>query len=208
MQVKHVFTVLCSFGINYFSVLPFEGSHLRVASCLLLPAIQLVVGISHPSWASLPFFIGSCVGLVDWSLTSNFLGLFRWFLNACFCYARFFSFFPLGNIWFYFKSPFGFSLCLWFWRWWRPLQLYAGFNICLLYVYQLPVELPSIIERVADLIGLYKISANSEWPKICSCLSLIYFYMVVCNCFLNFFCFMWLLMLKKNSLFYFFCFPG
>lgn len=57
-----------------------EGSHLRVASCLLLPAIQLVVGISHPSWASLPFFIGSCVGLVDWSLTSNFLGLFRWFL--------------------------------------------------------------------------------------------------------------------------------
>lgn len=57
-----------------------EGSHLQVASCLLLPAIQLVVGISHPSWASLPFFIGSCVGLVDWSLTSNFLGLFRWFL--------------------------------------------------------------------------------------------------------------------------------
>jgi hypothetical protein len=55
------------------------ASHLRVASCLLLPAIQLVVGISHPSWASLPFFVGSCVGLVDWSLTSNFLGLFRWF---------------------------------------------------------------------------------------------------------------------------------
>jgi hypothetical protein len=57
-----------------------EGSRLRVASCLLLPAVQLVVGISHPSWVSLPFFIGSCVGLVDWSLTSNFLGLFRYFL--------------------------------------------------------------------------------------------------------------------------------
>ncbi|TYG69150.1 hypothetical protein ES288_D05G208200v1 [Gossypium darwinii] len=53
------------------------GSHLKVASCLLLPAIQLVVGISHPSWISLPFFIGSCIGLVDWSLASNFLGLFR-----------------------------------------------------------------------------------------------------------------------------------
>lgn len=54
-----------------------EGSHLRIASCLLLPAVQLVVGISRPSWISLPFFIGSCVGLVDLSLTSNFLGLFR-----------------------------------------------------------------------------------------------------------------------------------
>ncbi|MFQ6640967.1 hypothetical protein Gotur_014545, partial [Gossypium turneri] len=52
-------------------------SHLKVASYLLLPAIQLVVGISHPSWISLPFFIGSCIGLVDWSLTSNFLRLFR-----------------------------------------------------------------------------------------------------------------------------------
>lgn len=58
-----------------------EGSHLRVASCLLFPAVQLVVGISHPSWISLPFFIGSCVGLVDWSLTSNFLGLFRWWFD-------------------------------------------------------------------------------------------------------------------------------
>lgn len=57
-----------------------KGSHLRVASCLLLPAIQLVVGISHPSWVFLPFFIGSCAGVVDWSLTSNFLGLFRFLL--------------------------------------------------------------------------------------------------------------------------------
>ncbi|VFR02125.1 unnamed protein product [Cuscuta campestris] len=54
------------------------GSRLRVASCLLLPGIQLIVGISNPSWLSLPFFICSCVSLVDWSLTSNFLGLFRW----------------------------------------------------------------------------------------------------------------------------------
>jgi len=54
------------------------GYHLRVACCLLLPAAQLVVSISHPSWISLPFFVFSCIGLVDWSLTSNFLGLFRW----------------------------------------------------------------------------------------------------------------------------------
>lgn len=58
-----------------------EGSHLRVASCLMLPAVQLVLGISHPSWVSLPFFIGSCAGVVDWSLTSNFLGLFRLLLS-------------------------------------------------------------------------------------------------------------------------------
>lgn len=54
-----------------------KGSRLRIACCLLLPAIQLIAGISYPSWISLPYFIASCVGLVDWSLTSNFLGLFR-----------------------------------------------------------------------------------------------------------------------------------
>ncbi|KAF3579111.1 hypothetical protein DY000_02036155 [Brassica cretica] len=53
------------------------GSHLRVASCLLLPAVQLALGICNPSWVSLPFFVGSCAGLVDWSLTSNVSGLFR-----------------------------------------------------------------------------------------------------------------------------------
>ncbi|XP_062211094.1 piezo-type mechanosensitive ion channel homolog isoform X1 [Phragmites australis] len=61
-----------SFGVEQI------GYHLRVACCLLLPAAQLVVSISHPSWISLPFFVFSCIGLVDWSLTSNFLGLFRW----------------------------------------------------------------------------------------------------------------------------------
>ncbi|KAH1261545.1 Piezo-type mechanosensitive ion channel [Glycine max] len=125
---------------HFISIMEHLGSHLQVASCLLLPAIQLVVGISHPSWASLPFFIGSCVGLVDWSLTSNFLGLFRW---------------------------------------WRLLQLYAGFTIFLLYIYQLPMELPSMIHWMADLIGLYKISANSEWPKICSSISLMFYYIML-----------------------------
>ncbi|XP_034689649.1 piezo-type mechanosensitive ion channel homolog isoform X2 [Vitis riparia] len=125
---------------HLFSAVEHLGSHLRVASCLLFPAVQLVVGISHPSWISLPFFIGSCVGLVDWSLTSNFLGLFRW---------------------------------------WRPLQLYAGFNIVLLYVYQLPIGLPKLFQRIADFIGLYKISGKSDWPEICSALSLVVFYIVL-----------------------------
>ncbi|XP_024017344.1 piezo-type mechanosensitive ion channel homolog [Morus notabilis] len=115
-------------------------SHLRVASCLLLPLIQLIVGISHPTWVSLPFFIGSCVGLVDWSLTSNFLGLFRW---------------------------------------WRPLQLYAGFNIVLLYVYQLPIKFPNMLKWVAEFIGLFKITANSDWTEICSSISLVIFYIML-----------------------------
>ncbi|XP_073309435.1 piezo-type mechanosensitive ion channel homolog isoform X2 [Primulina huaijiensis] len=60
------------------SVIEHIGYRLRLASCLLVPAVQLVAGISNPSWISLPFFLCSCVGLIDWSLTSNFLGLFRW----------------------------------------------------------------------------------------------------------------------------------
>ncbi|KAF2298634.1 hypothetical protein GH714_024432 [Hevea brasiliensis] len=125
---------------HFLTVLEQIGSYFRVASCLLLPAIQLGVGISHPSWLSLPFFIGNCAGLVDWSLTSNFLGLFRW---------------------------------------WRPLQLYASFSIILLYVYQLPIEVPSLFHWIADFIGLFKISGKTEWPEICSGLSLVLFYLML-----------------------------
>ncbi|KAL6564288.1 hypothetical protein OROMI_015738 [Orobanche minor] len=115
---------------------------LRLASCLLLPAIQLVSGISNPSWLSLPFFICSCVGLVDWSLTSNFLGLFRW---------------------------------------WKLLWVYAGISICLMYVYQLPVEFPQFFQVISDSIGLYKVSTDSDWQQICSGTSLmVFFYMLSC----------------------------
>ncbi|KAH7517167.1 hypothetical protein FEM48_Zijuj09G0033700 [Ziziphus jujuba var. spinosa] len=62
--------------------------------------------------------------------------------------------------------------------WWRPLQLYAGFNIVILYIYQLPLEFPNMLQRVADFIGLFKITANSEWPEICSSFSLILFYIM------------------------------
>ncbi|CAN0892677.1 Piezo-type mechanosensitive ion channel homolog [Linum grandiflorum] len=116
------------------------GSHFRVASCLLLPAVQLAVGISYPSWLSLPFFVGSCVGLVDWSMTSNFLGLFRW---------------------------------------WRTLQMYAGFNIMILYVYQLPFEFPSMLTWIADFIGLFKISGSLEGTAVCSGVSLILYYIML-----------------------------
>lgn len=122
---------------NFSSIVERLGSYLKVACCFMLPAVQLVVGISRPSWASLPFFVCSCVGLVDWSLTSNFSGLFRW---------------------------------------WRSLRLYAGVNIILLYIYQLPVALPAVLQLIANFIGLYKISAESGWLGICSGLSLICFY--------------------------------
>ncbi|KAJ7973395.1 Piezo-type mechanosensitive ion channel like [Quillaja saponaria] len=74
-------------GTVSFSLLQI-GSHLRALCFFLLPAVQLVAGISHPTWASLPFFICSSIGLVDWSLTSNFLGLFRWW-KYLFLYAAF-----------------------------------------------------------------------------------------------------------------------
>ncbi|XP_031401099.1 piezo-type mechanosensitive ion channel homolog isoform X1 [Punica granatum] len=125
---------------NFFSIIEQLGYRTRNACCLLLPAVQLVVGISHPSWISLPFFIGSCVGLVDWSLTSNFLGLFRW---------------------------------------WRALQLYAGVNIGLLYMYQLPAEFLDVFRWIADFIGLYWISPKSEWPMISSGISLVLFYIML-----------------------------
>ncbi|KMZ65567.1 hypothetical protein ZOSMA_319G00010 [Zostera marina] len=123
-----------------FFLFKFEEPHLKVTCCLLLPAIQVVVGISHSSWIFLPFFVSSCVGLVDWSLTSNFLGLFRW---------------------------------------WRPLSMYACFNIIILYLYQLPIEFPKIIVTFSNFIGLYKISSSSEWPELTSGISLIVFYFML-----------------------------
>ncbi|KAM6577680.1 hypothetical protein CsatB_029517 [Cannabis sativa] len=128
----------CFRGLDTSAVL--IGSHVRVLCCLLLPGLQLIVGISHPSWISLPFFICSGIGLVDWSLTSNFLGLFRW---------------------------------------WRHLLLYAGFNIILLYAYQLPIEYSEKLLWFADFIGLFRISANSAWSEICSVVSLFLFYIIL-----------------------------
>lgn len=155
VQLSAVFVAFLDIYGNRFGLFPWQdscwdhcltvlehlGSHLRVASCLLLPAIQLGVGISRPSWLSLPFFIGSCVGLVDWSLTSNFLGLFRW---------------------------------------WKPLHLYASFNIILLYSYQLPIELPDMFHWIIDFVGLYKISGKSEWLEIFSAVTLVLFYVMLC----------------------------
>ncbi|KAL2642994.1 hypothetical protein R1flu_010581 [Riccia fluitans] len=53
-----------------------EGSPWRGAlKNLLLPAVQIVVGLARPSWIALPYFVCSCVGLLHWSMTSNFIGL-------------------------------------------------------------------------------------------------------------------------------------
>ncbi|KAL3647917.1 hypothetical protein CASFOL_008885 [Castilleja foliolosa] len=124
------------------SIVKHIGYRLRLASCLLLPGVQLISGISNPSWLSLPFFICSCVGLVDWSLTSNFLGLFRW---------------------------------------WKLLWVYSGICICLVYVYQLPFVFPQFFQVIFDSIGLYKVSADSDWQQICSGTSLmVFFYMLSC----------------------------
>ncbi|XP_061348437.1 piezo-type mechanosensitive ion channel homolog [Gastrolobium bilobum] len=116
------------------------GSHLKGLCCLLLPAVQLIAGISHASWVSLPFFVCSSIGLVDWSWTSNYLGIFRW---------------------------------------WRYLLFYAGFNIILLYIYQLPIEFPETFRWIFCHFGLFKLSTKSEWSEVCSGLSLLLFYIML-----------------------------
>nr|XP_043638394.1 piezo-type mechanosensitive ion channel homolog [Erigeron canadensis] len=87
-----LFTWASSFLESLVEAIERIGSHVKVAFFLLLPAVQLVAGISNTSWVSLPFFVSSCVGLVDWSLTSNFHGLFRWW-RALWLYAGFNIFF-------------------------------------------------------------------------------------------------------------------
>ncbi|CAJ2631584.1 unnamed protein product [Trifolium pratense] len=119
---------------------PLLGSHLKSLCCLLLPAIQLIAGISHASWVSLPFFICSSAGLVDWSWTSNYLGIFRW---------------------------------------WRYLLYHAGFNIILLYIYQLPIEFPESVRSIFYHFGLFKLSTKSEWSEVCSVLALLLFYIML-----------------------------
>ncbi|KAK4744236.1 hypothetical protein SAY87_010548 [Trapa incisa] len=116
------------------------GSHLKVLCYLLLPPVQLIAGISHPSWASFPFFICSGIGLIRWSLTSKFLGLYWW---------------------------------------WRCLLLYAGSNIILLYLYQLQMNFPGLLMQFVEFVGMYKLSASSEWSEICSGLSLLSFYILL-----------------------------
>ncbi|KAK7258817.1 hypothetical protein RIF29_24404 [Crotalaria pallida] len=116
------------------------GSHLKGLCCFLLPAIQLIAGISHASFVSLPFFIFSSIGLVDWSWKGNYLGIFRW---------------------------------------WRYLLFYAGFNIILLYIYQLPVKFPETLGWIFHNLGLFKLSTKSEWSEVCSGFSLILFYIML-----------------------------
>ncbi|KAB2073182.1 hypothetical protein ES319_A07G066700v1 [Gossypium barbadense] len=106
--------------------LNFERLHLKVASCLTSNFLVLM--------------------LVDWSLTSNFLGLFRL---------------------------------------WKALQFYAGFSIFVLYVYQLPIEFSSMLQWIADFVGLFKICSTSEWTEICSSVSLVLFYIMVCTSFIT-----------------------
>ncbi|XP_025982938.2 piezo-type mechanosensitive ion channel homolog [Glycine max] len=115
-------------------------SHLKGVCWLLLPAVQLIAGISHVSWVSLPFFICSSIGLVDWSWTSNYLGIFRW---------------------------------------WRYLLFYAGFNIILLYICQLPIEFPETFKWTFYHFGLFKLSTKLEWSEVFSGLSLLLFYIML-----------------------------
>jgi hypothetical protein len=41
----------------------------------VLPVVQLMAGVSRPSWVALPYFVCSCASLFHWSVTSNYIGL-------------------------------------------------------------------------------------------------------------------------------------
>ncbi|PKA54923.1 hypothetical protein AXF42_Ash000759 [Apostasia shenzhenica] len=118
------------------------GSHLRIACFLLLPAVQLIVGISHPSWISLPFFVCSCVGLVHWSLTSNFLGLFRWWrpllIYACSVIFLFYTY----------QLPVKF-----------PTLVLIVADFIGLYKMHLKLELPEICSSVSVLVFFFMLSS-------------------------------------------------
>lgn len=69
-------------------------------------------------------------------------------------------------------------------RWWRVLYIYSGFNIVLLYLYQLPINFSDMIRWIASFIGVFRISVETEGPDIYSGLFLVLFYIMVCRLFL------------------------
>ncbi|TYI84649.1 hypothetical protein E1A91_D05G380000v1 [Gossypium mustelinum] len=70
-------------------------------------------------------------------------------------------------------------------RLWKALQFYAGFSIFMIYMYQLPIEFSSMLQWIADFVGLFKICSTSEWTEICSFVSLVLFYIMVCTSFIT-----------------------
>ncbi|EXC31832.1 hypothetical protein L484_020660 [Morus notabilis] len=121
----------------------FIFSSLAILSHAIFHIVLAVKGeqwsVADAYWARLIGFSRS-IGLVDWSLTSNFLGLFRW---------------------------------------WRHLLLYSGFNIVLLYVYQLPIVYSETLLEAAHFFGLFRISAKSSWSELWSASSLLLFYVML-----------------------------
>jgi len=64
-------------------------------------------------------------------------------------------------------------------RWWSYLLPYAGVNIVLLYIYQLPFEFSDAFKWLAEFIGFYKISSQSALSESCSGISVLLFYILV-----------------------------
>lgn len=113
-----------------------------VLRSIVLPAVQLVAGIARPCWIAFPFFLFSCVWLLHWCITSNFVGL----------------------------------------SWgWRRLLVFTGLDILLLYLYQLPFGYPEVILKIADYLGLFKVSEGQYgWPEIVQSAALVMFYILLC----------------------------
>jgi len=65
-------------------------------------------------------------------------------------------------------------------RGWRPLVFYTGTHITLLYLNQLPVELPQSVVDAADYMGLFKVSkADLGWPEGIQLIALFALYILV-----------------------------
>ncbi len=65
-------------------------------------------------------------------------------------------------------------------RGWRPLLFYTGTHITLLYLNQLPVELPQSVVDAADYMGLFKVSkADLGWPEGIQLIALFALYILV-----------------------------
>ncbi|KAL0720141.1 hypothetical protein Bca4012_034740 [Brassica carinata] len=137
-------TSLVSLAAIYSRRFGLKNKHFYVVSFLffvLMPTCSSIGSGNLQSFMDFfAIFVGSCAGLVDWSLTSNVSGLFRW---------------------------------------WRVLYIYSGFNIVLLYLYQLPINFSDMIRWIASFIGLFRISAETEGPDICSGLFLLLFFIML-----------------------------
>lgn len=157
----------------------------------VLPTVQLVAGVARPSWIALPYFIYSCAGLLHWSMTSNFVGLSRYYslLTSFWIVCQFLDLScfssSCGDLRCVSSHPM-LDRCLFCLvevacRGWRPLMYCTGIHIMLQYLYQLPVSFPQKLKDTAEYVGLFKILLpEMGLPEAIQSVALVAFFILVC----------------------------